>query len=198
MAIPREPDKLSSNGNLDGLRRDYTPAPQISKAYLLGLLHDATQARTTYRIASKSKLFCNSLKKGMARQEIRSWVYQEGKLRNVWILEFSKKHLKDFEVKSVQDKIDYIRGYFDAEGGIAKDPDVRFYLYFAQKDKQDLLQVRDYLQEIGISCGKMHNPSNKVDPNYFRFFISAKSYGDFARIVSSFHPEKQLILRMKI
>ena len=50
MVIPREP-RLNR-----GLRRDYTPTPQITKSYLLGVLHDATVRKTTYRVATKSLL----------------------------------------------------------------------------------------------------------------------------------------------
>ena len=198
MAIPREPERIFSDRNSDGLRRDYTPAPQITKPYLLGMLHDATERQTTYRIASKSKKFCKVLSGGINKFGFKAWIYKEGENRNLWIVEFSKNVLKDIEIRSKQDKADYIRGYFDSEGGIAKDPSVRYYIYFAQKDRKDLLQVRNYLEELNISCGKLHNPSRKVDPNYWRFFVRAKSYIDFARNINSSHPEKRKFLRMKI
>lgn len=97
-------------------------------------------------------------------------------------------------MKTDKDKIDYIRGYFDAEGGVARTGKVRYYLYFAQKNLSDLTQVRNYLMEQSIACGKIHNPSKKVDPNYWRFYINARSYKDFARIIGSSHPEKSLYL----
>ena len=127
-----------------------------------------------------------------------SWNYKEGKNRDLWITEFSKSLLKNVKIVSRQNKIDYIRGYFDAEGGISKHSSVRFYIYFCQKDKEDLLKVKEYLEEVGISCGKMHNPSIKVDPNYWRFFVRAKSYSKFAKTISSNHPEKVTFLKMKI
>ena len=37
--------------------------------------------------------------------------------------------------------------------------------------------------------------SKKVDPNYWRFFISIKSYGEFARLVGSWHPSKSHFLK---
>jgi hypothetical protein len=192
MGIPREPPYKG------GHRRDYTRASQISKHYLLGLLHDATERKTTYRIATKSKDFSDFLVKGIKNLGMSAWNYKEGKDRNLWITEFSKSLLKNTKIVSRQNKIDYVRGYFDAEGGISKHSGVRFYIYFCQKDKNDLLEVKRYLEEIGISCGKMHNPSIRVDPNYWRFFIRAKSYSKFAKIISSSHPEKVTILRMKI
>jgi len=181
-----------------GRRRDYTRAPQISKQYLLGILHDATVRKTTYRVATKSYDFALVLKKAILDLGRSAWIYKEGKIRNLWIVEFSKSLLKEVIVKSKQDKIDYIRGYFDAEGGMAKNPKIRFYLYFCQKDKKSLMEVKKYLFELGIKSGIIHNPSRIIDPDYWRFFIKAESYKDFANVISSNHPEKFTILRMKI
>jgi hypothetical protein len=75
---------------------------------------------------------------------------------------------------------------------------VRFYIYFAQKDLQDLNKVKNYLEELGIECGKVHNPSKRIDPNYWRFFIKASSYKDLAKTIGSNHPKKRYLLRKKI
>ncbi|MBI3443150.1 hypothetical protein HY008_00600 [Candidatus Woesebacteria bacterium] len=203
MVIPREPfDKTqgySHERNRKGRRRDYTRAPQITKAYLLGILHDSTVRKTTYRLGTKSKIFAKIIKRGIERlSSNKAWIYKEGKDRNLWIIEFSKSLLKNFEIVSKQNKIDYIRGFFDAEGGIAKNPKVRFYLYFCQKDKKVLEQVKNYLAEFGLFSGVIHNPSYRVDSNYWRFYIKAKSYKNFINLISSSHPEKLSILRMKI
>ena len=192
MVIPREPRKRR------GLRRDYTPTPEISKAYLLGVLHDATVKRTTYRIATKSQPFTQVLKNGIKKLGSGAWIYKEGKERNLWIVEFPKSLLNSFKIKFNSDKIDYIRGYFDAEGGVAKSRKVRFYLSFSQKNKKDLSGVKKFLEENKIASGIIHNPSKRVDPNYWRFFIRAKSYLRFIKLVGSFHPEKSNLLWMKI
>ena len=200
MATAREPfDKLRAKpGTLKGLRRDYTPAPKhVTKAYLLGALHDATERKSTYRIASKSKAYCQLLAAGIKRLGMSAWVYREGRNRRLWITEFSKTLLKQTFIRITQEKIDYLRGYFDTEGGVAQSLTVRYYLYFAQKNKSDLLEVKQYLTELGIACGKIHNPSKSVDPHYWRFYIKAKSYADFAYIIGSSHPEKFKYLRMK-
>lgn len=166
----------------------------MTKAYLLGALHDATERKTTYRIAQKSKVYIKLLAEGIKSLGQKAWVYQEGKTRNLYIVEFSKSFLRGVKINSRQDKIDYVRGYFDAEGGVARDLKVDYYLYFAQKDFNDLRQVKQYLEELGIACGKIHNPSKKADPDYWRFFISAKSYKDFAKMIGSWHPEKHRFL----
>jgi intein-encoded DNA endonuclease-like protein len=162
------------------------------------MLHDATERKNTYRIATKNFNFAKIIREGILKLGSKAWIYKEGKNRNLWIVEFSKTLLKESKIKSKQNKIDYIRGYFDAEGGISQSSKVRFYIYFCQKDLIDLKEVKNYLLELGISCGIIHNPSKKVDPNYWRFFVSSKSYKDFARIISSDHPGKIKLLEMKI
>ncbi len=162
----------------------------MTKAYLLGALHDGTVRKLTYRIVQKDREYIEFLTKEVQKLGQKAWMYQEGKTRQLYVVEFSKSFLKNFVIRSQQDKIDYIRGYFDAEGGVSRSPTVRYYLYFAQKNLEDLEQVREYLIELGIKCGLIHNPSKKVDPNYWRFFIRIQSYGRFARIIGSWHPIK--------
>jgi hypothetical protein len=60
-----------------------------------------------------------------------------------------------------------------------------------------LEKVKQILEENNIACGKTHNPSKLVDPNYWRFYIRKQSYLDFAKMVGSSHPEKYRYLRMK-
>ena len=195
MVIPREP--VSETSEI-GLRRDYTRAPQISKAYIVGILHDATERHTTLRVSQKSLECVEMVANGIRSLGGNAWTYKEGSNRSVYIVEFSKSFLKEFEIVSERDKIDYIRGYFDADGGVAKSSKVRFYIYFAQKDYSDLEQVRNYLKEIRIDCGVIHNPSKRIDPYYWRFFVKAKSYVDFVQKIGSLHPEKAKYLWMKI
>lgn len=139
----------------------------MTKSYLLGVLHDATERKTTYRVAQKSCEYIELLARGIKLHGCSAWIYKEGRERDVYVVEFSKSVLNGFKLKTREDKIDYIRGYFDAEGGIAKDPRVAFYIYFAQKDLNDLLELKSYLEELGITCGKVHNPSKKADPYYW-------------------------------
>lgn len=200
MVIPREPlDKLRANDpkKLRGHRRDYTPTPQVTKAYLLGALHDATKRKTTWRISQNSKAYVTLIARGIRSLYGSAWIYREGKTRNVYVVEFSQTLLSDAKVISLKDKADYARGYFDTEGGIAKQYQVRYYIYFSQKDLFDLKQVKEYLEELGIVCGKIHNPSKRVDPDYWRFYIAARSYQSFKDKIGSLHPEKMHYLRMK-
>jgi intein-encoded DNA endonuclease-like protein len=170
----------------------------MTKAYLLGVLHDATERKTTYRIAQKSRKYIDFLVREIKSLGQRAWSYQEGKTRKLFIVEFSKSFLREAKITTRQDKIDYVRGYFDAEGGLARSNSVRYYIYFAQKNFNDLKEVKTFLEDLNISCGKMHNPSEKVDPDYWRFFVRAKSYRSFAQTIGSWHPIKSRFLRLKI
>ena len=57
---------------------------------------------------------------------------------------------------------------------------------------------RSFMVELGIKCGKPHNPSRRVDPEYWRFFVSSESYSAFAREIGSMHPSKCKALEMVI
>ena len=170
----------------------------MTKPYLLGALHDGTVRKLTYRIVQKDREYIEFLVREIQNLGQKAWMYKEGKSRHLYVVEFSKSFLKDALIASSQDKIDYIRGYFDAEGGISRSPKVRYYIYFAQKNLKDLQELRKYLIELRIICGVIHNPSKNADPNYWRFFISVKSYRKFAEMIGSWHPVKSRFLRMKI
>jgi hypothetical protein len=175
-----------------------TPTPNITKCYLLGLIHDSTTSRYTYRISQKSRSFLAIIQHGIQSMSSKAWIYKEGKDRNVYVLEFAKSLLKDSAITNHRDKIDYIRGYFDAEGSVPRNLSARYYIYFCQKNLADLEQVRSYLLELGIGCGEIHTPSKNVDPNYYRFYILCKFWEKFGRLIGSFHTEKGRFVRMKI
>ncbi len=170
----------------------------MTKAYLVGVLHDATVRKITYRIGAKDISYARFLRAGILSVGHKAWLYLEGKCRNYFIVEFVKSVLKGIKIRSRRDKIDYIRGYFDTDGGVAHSKTVRYYIYFAQKNRCDLENLRGYLLQLGIECGVIHNPSKKKDSQYWRFFIRARSYEKFARIIGSWHPVKFQFLRMKI
>lgn len=167
-------------------------------AYIIGALHDSTIRKKTIRIAQKSKAYIELLAKAIHRLGGGAWVYREGASRELYIVEFSKSFLQNTNLVSKKDKIEYLRGYFDTDGAVARSTNVRFYIYFCQKNYQDLQQAQSLLQELNIQTGKIHNPSRAHDPNYWRFYISSKSHKRFVEIIGSEHPEKIGYLRMKI
>jgi hypothetical protein len=67
-----------------------------------------------------------------------------------------------------------------------------------QKDREDLDELRTMLEEQGISCGRLHNPSSSVDPDLWRFYVLAKSHRDFIERVGSWHPRKRGLLELRI
>jgi intein/homing endonuclease len=194
MVIAREPQLYC------GLRRDYTPTPtETAKAYLLGALQDGTERKTTWRISQKCKDYLFVIKQIIIKElNAKAWIYKEGSSRNVWVLEFSKSILDKEKPITKQEKIAFIRGFWDADGGIAKNRKVKFYIYFAQKNKEILLKLKRWLNALNIKTGKLHNPSKRVDPNYWRFYISTQSHYDFVKKIGSWHPEKSnYFLRVK-
>lgn len=84
MATAREPQK--DNGDSVETTRQRL---KISKAYLLGALHDATERRLTYRISQKSKKYVTLISLGIKNLGYKAWVYREGKNRQVYVVEFS-------------------------------------------------------------------------------------------------------------
>lgn len=132
----------------------------------------------------------------------KAWIYQEGKGRTVSVVETTAHFLKTVpapsELATEKEQIAYIRGYFDAEGGVPKQLNHWMYIQMCQKNKEELKQICSILNTLGIHCGKIHNPSQKVDPDYWRFFISRRSHNDFIRIIGSWHPRKEKILAVRV
>jgi intein-encoded DNA endonuclease-like protein len=95
---------------------------------------------------------------------------------------------KGAEFPTVDEQLAYARGYFDAEGSVPHDPAARFYIQLVQKNRSDIEALRQMLELVGIRCGKLHNPSVRVDNEMWRFYVLAESHRAFAKRVSSRHP----------
>jgi hypothetical protein len=72
------------------------------------------------------------------------------------------------------------------------------YIQFVQKDRADLETCRKHLARLGISSGRIHNPSVRVDPGYWRFYVPVRSHADFVRVVGSWHPRKRESLECRV
>ncbi len=173
-------------------------------AYLHGALHDASLNKgKRIRFVQKYREWLELLQKLLEQIGYRSWIYREGKERNLYTLETLCKELHfDFNpllLQSASEKIMYLRGFFDAEGGIPRKPG-RFYIQLVQKDHRKIEVIKNLLGSLGIEGGKIHNPSQRVDPDYWRVFILQKHHALFAKIIGSWHPIKSHIFRewMKI
>ena len=166
-------------------------------AYLQGAMHDASlNKRTRIRFTQKNREWLEILKELLARIGSKSWIYKEGKNRNVYALETVSKLLNfSFRMTSLKhlDEVrSYVRGFFDAEGGIPQTKD-RFYIQLVQKNQEKIGELKGMLEKLKIRSGKIHNPSKKVDPNYWRIFISSADHKKFAKEIGSSHPVKREI-----
>ena len=173
------------------------------KAYLLGALHDGTfSSNKRFRISQKGREWLEILHKLFKKVGFNSWIYKEGKERKVYILETLANFL-DFKFDPLrlngrEEKIGYIRGFFDAEGGIPKDSKTRFYIQLAQNSKEKLEKLKLLLEALRIKTGKIHNPSQKVDSDYWRMYVVADSQETFVVKISSWHPRKIRRLRKRM
>ena len=166
----------------------------MSRSYLLGVLHDGTVRPRTIRISQREEVFVSFLKRLIESLGGRAWTYREGRTRELYVVEFSRSFLESHRVQSRRDVVDYVRGYFDAEGGVSSDSRSP-YVYFAQKDRRDLEELYAFLVSLGIEVGKMHNPSRRVDPDYWRFYVRRRSLRRFSDLVGSWHPRKSKLLK---
>jgi len=173
--------------------------PREVRAYLLGATRDATFNRLhrTLRFAQSDTRWLLVLKILLLRFGSRSWIYREGR-RNVWVLETTWRLPRDPQLATLGEKAAFVRGYFDSEGGVPRRPGSRFYIQLVQKDHLDLSKVRHFLEELGIGCGTLHNPSRRVDPAYWRIYVLTASQQDFIRIVGSWHPMKHALLEARL
>lgn len=186
-------------------RRTPPRSNQEIVAYLQGALHDASlNKRKRYRFTQKGDAWLLVLKDLFRTIGHKAWLYKEGKDREVYALETTATFL-DFtcdtdDFLTEDEKIGYIRGFFDAEGGIPKKLGDRFYIQLVQKDRTKIEKLKLVLLQLGIDTGVVHNPSHRVDPNYWRVFVSTRSHRKFAETIGSWHPRKAVTFneRMKI
>lgn len=172
---------------------------QTIKAYLFGAMHDGTIRRSDnrYRIAQKGTEWLKVIQMMLMSINYRSWIYQEGKTRQVFILEsvapIFREHFDPFKLVVKEEKKAYIRGFFDAEGGIPKSLTSKRYIQLTQKDHGKIELLKNLLTQLGIETGKIHNPSIRVDPDYWRVFVSRQSISTFVSKIGSWHPRKAAI-----
>lgn len=185
---------------MNGLDAEIVKAnSQAARAYLIGALRDGTFSRLhkTIRIAQADVRWLRILQVLIKKLGSGSWIYREGR-RDVWVVETTYRLVRSIEFPSVTERIAFVRGYFDAEGGIPASHMDRFYIQFVQKDRADLDLLRHIVTGLGIRCGRIHNPSARVDPNYWRFYVLSISHEDFIRRIGSWHPRKRPLLEGRL
>ena len=172
------------------------------EAYLQGALHDASRnKRTRIRFVQKGSEWLEVLKNLLMELGHKSWMYREGKDREVYALETTARFL-DFNFDLIglneQEQAAYIRGFFDAEGGIPRNKHSKFYVQLVQKNPDKIAKLKAMLTAMDISSGVIHNPSERVDPDYWRIFVSTRSHGQFVKTIGSWHPRKYAVLRERM
>jgi len=194
--------RQKSNPSETTRRTPYSKKELVLIAYLQGALHDASLNKgKRYRFTQKGLEWLLFLQAVFTVLGYKSWTYREGK-REVYTLETLASFL-DFkfdplDLVTAEERASYIRGFFDAEGGVPHGTQAKFYIQLVQKDRKKIVTIVQILALLGISCGKIHNPSMRVDPEYWRVFVSTKSHKDFARKIGSQHPIKAKILRTRM
>ena len=176
------------------------------EAYLQGALRDGTRSarHNTHRIGQREREWLVLLQTMLRILGHRAWIYPEGRDRRLWVVEtgapFLSLKFDGAPLVGHPSGLHYVRGYFDAEGGMPWDSRSRLYIQFCQKDRQSLQCVHRILEQSGIDCGLIHNPSSEVDPHYWRFYVRARGHERFLTDVGSWHPRKrqQIATRMKI
>jgi len=174
---------------------------QILRAYLFGAMHDGWIRKSDhrYRITQKGTAWQQVIKSLLANMGYKSWIYQEGKYRDVYVLEsvatIFRGLFDPYKLEDQEEKKAYIRGFFDAEGGIPRQLNSKKYIQLAQKDKNKIILLKKWLSELNIATGKIHNPSKRVDPDYWRMYVNRSSILDFVSTIGSWHPRKDAIFQ---
>ncbi len=162
----------------------------VLEAYLNGATRDASVSslhRTT-RFHQKGTEWLTILSQALTALGHRSWMYEEG-TRGIFVLETSWRSTPTvFQLRG--EIAAFCRGYFDADGGMPRSASARLYFQFSQKDRHDLRVLRDYLEGLDIDCGRLHIPSVRTDPDYWRFFVRARSHPRFMNEIGAWHPRK--------
>lgn len=179
-------------------------APQSKElqAYLQGALHDASLNKgKRFRFTQKERAWLVLLQEMFRVLGYKAWIYREGN-RSVYTLETLAVFL-DFvfdplTLETDRERISYIRGFFDAEGGVPHIRSAKFYIQLVQKDRVKIEKLVRMLDMLGIYTGKVHNPSVRVDPDYWRVYVRWRSHKDFAKLIGSLHPIKQKIFRERM
>jgi hypothetical protein len=176
------------------------------EAYLQGALHDGTASalHRTHRFGQSDPVWLALLHDMLEILGFRSWSYREGAARRYWVLETTAPFLDvEYDARSLvgtREGLAYVRGYFDAEGGMPRSGLARLYLQFTQKSRASLEALVTILESWEIECGRIHNPSVTIDPDYWRVYVRSGSHQRFMSLVGSWHPRKrrQIATRMKI
>ena len=181
------------------LREVATATTRQAEAYLRGAAHDSyfSSLHNTTRFSQQDRRWLDVVGAALLQLGRKHWIYREG-TRDVHVLESSWRRDPRLVPETNDEVAAYVRGYFDAEGGIPRGREARFYIQFVQKDWADLDEVQRFTAQLGLEPGRLHNPSVKVDPDYWRFFLRKTSHQRFLSVVGSWHQRKRECLEQRV
>lgn len=166
-------------------------------AYLFGVLHDGYIYRGKKKgqvavFTQKLLSWLQEIEKIIERRGENAWIFPQ---REIFVLETKFSPLLmplDLDSLTSAEQLAYIAGFFDAEGGLPKNPkhSKLLYINMVQKDEAKLLFIKKILESFGIKCGKMHQYDKKKS-GCWRFYIRSESLPDFVDLISSKHAEKR-------
>jgi LAGLIDADG-like domain len=170
-------------------------------SYLFGAAHDATRSRRhgTVRFGQSDGDWLDVLRRLLALQGRKAWMYRDGRTRRLWVLETNARWTdRGLSLATVEERRAYARGYFDAEGGIPRSSSARFYIQFVQKSRTDIAALRATLEREGVTCGALHRPTRNTAHPVWRFYVAAGSHRSFIERVGSWHPRKRRLLATRV
>jgi hypothetical protein len=115
---------------------DETPRTALL-AYLEGARRDSTYStlHNTFRYSQADRRWLVVLGLVLSKLHSRAWIYREGR-RRAWVLETVYCNAPEPCLGNAEERTAFVRGYFDAEGGIPRDKTGRFYIQFVQKTQR--------------------------------------------------------------
>ncbi|HEX2058548.1 MAG TPA: LAGLIDADG family homing endonuclease [Actinomycetota bacterium] len=185
---------------MDWFRSATDATADVARAYLAGASRDGhvNRLHRTLRISQANVDWLRLLQVLFDKAGSRSWIYRESARRSVWTIETCYVIDPSPVLVTRGEVAAFVRGYFDAEGGVPRGREAGFYIQLCQKNYTDLFRLREMLVgRLGIACGRIHNPSALADPFYWRFYVRAAGHERFAAVVGSWHPIKAEALQSR-
>lgn len=221
---PIKADKLASQKLNMKLKISVQEKPENLTAYFLGALRDGcfikNEKNSTYRIRiyQKNKEWIDNLAKMSVILFGKKPTVSIDERDCVWSLMINSKEIfekvcelsnypgsqKEWNTpkivlnSSLETKIEYVRGFFDAEGGVphvekgwVENKNVR--IHFTQCNKKCLDELKQIVSDLGIKMGKVCGPYFKK--GYKTTVYRLKIHGiwevvNFFDKIGSLHPEK--------
>lgn len=175
--------------------------------YLVGALRDGClTSQWTIKIKQKDRRWLSDVLVPIIHEtfgkQLKNNIYFQNDKYPVWYLAFKDKKIWNLlksttkrSPETFEEKLNYIKAFWDADGGCPKNPTrtKKIYIKFTQKDKRSLDELKTFLEaDFGIKCGRVRISEIKSTGNIWRFTITNKDgIQKFCNKIGSLHPEKK-------